>query len=285
MPVMMKTRTLKLAVLNMYKENTDNQGLRCIKEILDRSEIKIDYTFFDVRSLYEVPSLDFDIYISTGGPGNPLEYNENWTDSYFELIDSIFAWNRDNTDAPKFLFSICHSFQMLCSHTGIASITKREHVSFGIVPLKKTKLGLDDPSLDGLTSLFYAADHRHFQVVNPDMARIDNMNASIIVLDQFDPTQSLGRSLMAVRFSPEIIGVQFHPEADVPGMKAIIARKSVQDQIALIYGSHKLEEIESLLDMPETIDKMNQTMIPMFLRTCQNRLTYSPIVEAVNESV
>ncbi len=282
---MKKTRTIKLAVLNMYKENTDNQGLRCIKEILDSSEFNIDYTFYDVRTLFEIPNLDFDVYISTGGPGNPLEYNENWTESYFDLIDSLFKWNKENPGAPKFLFSICHSFQMLCSHTGIANITKREHVSFGIVPLKKTKAGLDDPALAGLSSLFYAADHRHFQVVNPDFARIENMNASIIAMDEFDPTKSLGRSLMAVRFSPEVVGVQFHPEADVKGMRAIIAKESVQDQLALIYGTHKLEEIQHLLDMPDTIEKMHQTMLPMFLRSCQNRLTYSPIAEAVNESV
>ncbi|HMG15660.1 MAG TPA: hypothetical protein VK590_09445 [Saprospiraceae bacterium] len=269
----------------MYKENADNQGLRCIKEILDRSEIKIEYSFFDVRSQFEIPDLDFDVYISTGGPGNPLEYNVNWSDRYFNLIDRLFIWNKNNPDAPKFLYSICHSFQMLCSHTGIASITKREHVSFGIVPLKKTKAGLEDPVLNGLDAIFYAADHRHFQVINPDLAKIDNINASIIVFDEIDPTQTVSRSVMAVRFSPEIVGVQFHPEADVTGMKTIIARETVQAEIAKVYGKNKLGQIRSLLDDPHTIERMNQTMIPMFLRSCQNRLTYSPIIEAVNESV
>lgn len=282
---MMKTKILKVAILNMYKENTDNQGLRCIQEILDRSEINISYTYFDVRSQFEIPNLDFDVYISTGGPGNPLEYDENWSDKYAQLIDDLFEWNKENKHYPKFLFAICHSFQMLCAQTGIAKITKREHVSFGIVPLIKTSSGSLDEILLEFDDKFFVADHRYFQVVNPDISRLEQLDASILAFDELFPDLSIERSLMAVRFSPEIIGVQFHPEADVKGMKAIISRESVQAEIAKVFGSKKLGEINSLLDDPDTIEKMHQTMLPKFLLSCQNRLSYSLNLEAVNESV
>lgn len=282
---MMKTKMLKVAILNMYKENADNQGLRCIQEILDRSELNISYSYFDVRSLFEIPNLDFDVYISTGGPGNPLEYNENWSDKYAKLIDDLFEWNKENKQYPKFLFAICHSFQMLCAQTGIAKITKREHFSFGIVPLNKTISGSMDEILQEFEDKFYVADHRYFQVVNPDSSKLKHLDASILAYDELNQDLSIEKSLMAVRFSPEIIGVQFHPEADVKGMRAIISRESVQAEIAKVFGSTRLAEIKTLLDNPDTIEKMHQTMLPKFLMSCQNRLTYSSNLEAVNESV
>ncbi len=61
---------LRLAILDMY-DNTPNQGMRCIKEILDRYSEVLEYETFDVRHLCQIPDLSFDAYISTGGPGDP----------------------------------------------------------------------------------------------------------------------------------------------------------------------------------------------------------------------
>ena len=63
-------KLLKLAILDLY-DNTPNQGMRCIKEIVKHFDSEYDWKVFDVRGKAEVPDLSYDIYISTGGPGSP----------------------------------------------------------------------------------------------------------------------------------------------------------------------------------------------------------------------
>ena len=63
-----------MAILDLY-EGAPNEGMRCIREILamiapEKSDIFTDE--FEVRLHKKLPGLDYDIYISTGGPGSPL---------------------------------------------------------------------------------------------------------------------------------------------------------------------------------------------------------------------
>jgi GMP synthase-like glutamine amidotransferase len=70
----------------------------------------------------ELPEINqYDIYISTGGPGDPL-VGEAGTKKYYELIDALTKWNLENQLKKHVLF-ICHSFQMACKHFGLAEIT------------------------------------------------------------------------------------------------------------------------------------------------------------------
>ena len=49
--------------------------MRGFREILERykekNNLDLTYQVFDVRRKVEVPDMDFDIYISSGGPGEP----------------------------------------------------------------------------------------------------------------------------------------------------------------------------------------------------------------------
>ena len=85
--------TLRVAILDLY-EGAENQGMRCIREILnqfaDSHHLNLEKAEFDVRLKHEVPGLDFDIYISSGGPGSPLESEgSNWEKKYFGWKNSI----------------------------------------------------------------------------------------------------------------------------------------------------------------------------------------------------
>jgi hypothetical protein len=66
---------IKVAILDLYN-GIANEGMRGFQDILNRYKTKHDlnitYKIFDVRRGCEVPGLDFDIYISSGGPGSPL---------------------------------------------------------------------------------------------------------------------------------------------------------------------------------------------------------------------
>ena len=91
----------------------------------------IDYEVFDVRYKREIPGLDFDIYISSGGPGDPLDGDGVWDKEYFDLMDQLWEHNKNHAE-KKFVFFVCHSFQMICHHMGIGTISLRRKESFGL---------------------------------------------------------------------------------------------------------------------------------------------------------
>src|ERR1700682_4129505 len=92
----MKT-TLRVAILELY-EGQPNQGMRCLKEILEQfaanNQLQLKLETFDVRLKKQVPDLSFDIYISSGGPGSPLESeNSEWEKAYFNWLAKIEKQN------------------------------------------------------------------------------------------------------------------------------------------------------------------------------------------------
>ena len=83
------SKAIRIAILDM-NEGLPNQGMRCIREILnqfgDTANIELDWDEFEVRLQKQVPDLGYDIYISSGGPGSPLESEgSEWEKVYFEL--------------------------------------------------------------------------------------------------------------------------------------------------------------------------------------------------------
>lgn len=254
---------LRLAVLDMY-DNTPNQGMRCIKEILEEYGKVFDVEVFDVRGKNQVPDLSFHIYISTGGPGSPLEGDGIWDINYYEWMDSVFDWNQ--TEYPKkHVFFICHSFQMACAHLQLAQITRRRSKAFGTFPVHLTDAGLDEPIFDGLPDPFYIADFREWQVIQPDETRFAELGAEIMCLEKIRPHVPLERAIMAVRFSEEFIGTQFHPEADSDGMLLHFLDPERRRAIVEEHSEQKyLEMIDHLRDA-DKISLTHDVILPSFL--------------------
>ena len=79
---------IKVAILDLY-DGIANQGMRGFNEILNRykTQHNIDLTWqvFNTRQKNELPDTSFDLYISSGGPGNPLSQDEEWDKNYFKL--------------------------------------------------------------------------------------------------------------------------------------------------------------------------------------------------------
>ena len=113
--------TYKVAILDLY-EGQANQGMRCIREILaewgSKNNIQIQLDEFNVREHLAVPSLDYDLFISSGGPGSPLDtIDTKWEAAYFSWLTQLEQWNNSTNCFPKkHAFFICHSFQLLCRH-------------------------------------------------------------------------------------------------------------------------------------------------------------------------
>ena len=267
----MNEHTIKIAILDMYN-GEPNQGMRCIIDIINRFNQIVSFKIFDVRRKSELPKVkDFDIYISTGGPGNPLEGDGIWDKSYYAFIDELVAWNNEN-EIKKHVLFICHSFQMACKHFGLAEITKRNDTSFGVMTVHKTKEGNNDPLLEGLEDPFYAVDSRDYQVVQPHLNVFADKGAKIISLEKIRDHVQFERAIMAVRFTKYFVGTQFHPEADPLSFVANLKKAETRDKIINMKGRKKFRNmLEDLLD-EEKIYKTNETLIPNFLRMAINDL-------------
>lgn len=267
----MSDKIIKIALLDMYN-GEPNQGMRCIINVINRFSPVVNFEIFDVRLKCELPNINkFDVYISTGGPGNPLIGDGKWDIKYYEFIDSLTKWNTENTVKKHVLF-ICHSFQMACLHFELATVTKRNDTSFGVMTIHKTKDGTTDSLFEGLADPFYGIDSRDYQVVQPKLSVFAKKGAKIISLEKIRDHVQYERAIMAVRFTDYFVGTQFHPEADPISFIAHLRNKEVKEKIKNMKGKKKFRNmLEDLMD-DDKIYKTYETLIPNFLRVAINDL-------------
>jgi GMP synthase-like glutamine amidotransferase len=263
----------KLALLNMY-DGHPNQGMQAIREKLNRFSHSIEYTEFDVRGKDEVPDTSFDIYISSGGPGNPLEGDGVWDKLWYELVDALWEHNL-NTEDPaerKYMFFICHSFQMACHHFELGDITKRVVPSFGVYPCHKTKAGMVDELFEELDDPFYIVDSRDWQLIQPRLKVFAEHGAKILALEKIRTHVEYERAIMAVRFSDEFVGTQFHPEAHPAGMKEHFSKEKNKEIVLKNYSVRKYNSMMKHLEDPDRIAHTYDAIIPSFLRSSLDAL-------------
>ncbi len=270
-PATNKSQKIRLAILDMYG-GTPNQGMRCIQEIVRRFESQLVWDVFDVRGKAETPDLTYDIFVSTGGPGSPHDGDGHWDVRYYEWLDEVWQWNQRGKAPKKHVFFICHSFQMACKFFKVGEVNRRKSPSFGTYPVHKTALGFDEPFFQGLSNPFWVADFRHWQVVQPNIERLEALNAQILALEKIRPHVPLERAIMAVRFSDELFGTQFHPEADSSGMLDHFMQRERRKMIIEEHSEEKyLRMIEDLNDSRK-IQFTQDIIIPLFLRRSIRKL-------------
>lgn len=278
----MSTKVYKVAVLDLNK-GVENQGIRCIKEILsDFSgsylDYKIEFTLFDVRQFDEIPDLQFDAYISSGGPGSPFDgVGSVWEEKLFAWMDDLWTYNLDNYP-KKHALMICHSFQLMCRHFDLAEVVKRKSDSFGILPVHPTKSGKSDVIFSKLTDPFYAADFREWQVLQPKTTSIKALGARILAIEKDRPHVPLERAVMALRVSDEIIGTQFHPEANPEGMLYHFSKDHTREKILGRHGEEKFNELIHRLKDPTFLMATYNAFIPTFLRNAINQKDLEEVV-------
>jgi GMP synthase-like glutamine amidotransferase len=265
-----KALRINVAILDLY-EGVENQGMRCIRELLSSyalpAGIEMHKQEFDVRLKEELPDLGYDIYISSGGPGSPLESEgSSWEKKYFEWLQKVEDHNRSaKQDKKKFVLFICHSFQLACRHYAVASVTKRKSTAFGVFPVHMLPDADREPLFTGMNDPFYAVDSRDFQVIQPRTARIRELGASLLCIEKERPHVALERAVMAIRFSPYMIGTQFHPEADAKGMTMYLQREDKKKTVIENYGLAKWENMIEHLNDPDKILWTHDHIIPNFI--------------------
>ncbi|RYE17664.1 MAG: GMP synthase, partial [Sphingobacteriaceae bacterium] len=215
--------SIKVAIIDLYNGHP-NQGMRCFQEILDKyksqHQLDLSYKVFDLRGNNEIPGIDFDIYISSGGPGSPLDSEGSvWENLYFDLIDQIQTHNNSDYPQKKYVLFVCHSFQLMCRHFDLGTVNQRHSTSFGILPIHQTAAGQQDPVFAGLPEPFYSVDSRDWQVIQPKPERFAALGATLLAIEKERPKVEWERCVMAIRFNEYFFGTQFHPEADPDGMR------------------------------------------------------------------
>jgi len=269
----MKNKKLRLAILDMNNGHP-NQGMRCITEIADSYSAFLDVDIYDVRINNEVPDLSYDLYISSGGPGNPLEGNGIWEVRFAELIDKVRAHNMSDALKKKYFFFICHSFQLACHHFELGEITRRKSTSFGIYPVHKTKAGKQDPILKGLPDPYHAVDSRDWQLIQPNLRIFAKRGAQILSLEKIRTHVEYERAIMAVRFSPWMLGTQFHPEADAEGMIAHFKEPENREKILTNFSEKKYKDMMANLHDPDKIELTHNHILPTFIEDAISNLTH-----------
>ena len=265
------SKTIHIAILDLY-EGTENQGMRClhqiIKEFSSEYQINIQTDVFEVRVQNHLPGMDYDIYISSGGPGSPMQDEDNkWELNYFNWIKSLLDYNNKiENKIKKQVFFICHSFQLACRYFEIATVKKRKSTSFGIFPVHVVSEGRNELIFENLPDPFYAVDNRNYQAVEPNHQNISRIGGKILAIEKERPHVDLERALMAVRFNKYMIGTQFHPEADVIGMNNYFQKESTKQ---MIIDNHGIEKWESMIAQLHDTDKIQltyKTILPSFLK-------------------
>jgi homoserine O-succinyltransferase/O-acetyltransferase len=263
-------KQVRVAILDLY-EGAANQGMRCIRQILNdwgtAHRYNVTVKEYDVRLQHQVPDTSYDIYISSGGPGSPLESEgSEWEKVYFNWLKQIENWNNSSEHFPKkHVFFICHSFQLVCRHYNIGNVCPRKSTAFGVFPVHKTDAGRNEPVFDNMPDPFYAVDSRDFQVIEPNYVQLMRSGATILAIEKERPHVPYERAIMAVRFNDHFIGTQFHPEADAQGMSIYLQREDKKQTVIENHGEEKWADMIEQLNDPDKIMWTYNHILPNFL--------------------
>ena len=274
-------KKIRVAILDLY-EGQANQGMRCLREILQQfssaNQLDIVWEEFEVRIKQQIPDLTYDIYISSGGPGSPLESEDTeWERKYFHWLHQVEKFNNNIANQhKKHVMFICHSFQLACRHYKVAKVSKRRSTAFGIFPVHILHDAMNEAVFQGLNDPFYAVDSRDYQVTQPNHHALRQLGASLLAIEKERPHVPLERAIMAIRFNEYMIGTQFHPEADASGMTMYLQR---EDKKQTVIQSHGLEKWKSMIRHLNDPDKILMTyshVIPNFLTQAVEQLQSVP---------
>jgi homoserine O-succinyltransferase/O-acetyltransferase len=270
-------QVLRVAILDLY-EGFANQGMRCIREILntfaDHHGLSLTLDEFDVRSHNQVPDTSYDIYISSGGPGSPTESEgSEWEMHYFRWLKHVEKFNENVANIQKkYVFFICHSFQLVCRHYKIAHVGKRKSTSFGVFPIHMLHDGFEELIFTDLKDPFYVVDSRDYQVIQPNHNRMKEMGCKILAIEKERPHVPYERAIMGIRFNEYFFGTQFHPEADAVGMSMYLQTEEKKKTVIENHGEAKWKSMVEQLNDPDKILYTYNHILPNFLNIALNKM-------------
>jgi hypothetical protein len=283
-PIEPPSRTpLRLCLVDM-NAGVKNEAIRCFHRILDgfralvqraNPNVELVLSHIQPRNLGEAPPADFDLYLSTGGPGSPFDgYDDPWCTKYRDFLDRLVDDALRGGDVVRSALVVCHSFEIAVAHTRVARMERRATRKFGMMPVYPTPAGRRSPLLSDFGERFFAWEHREWEAVGLDRARLAEIGGELWATEsRVDPdTLALvpgaspkGDGLLVFRFSANIEGTQFHPEADRDGAMAWLVRPEQTAAAVEAYGELTYARMIKSLDDPARLVRTFERFIPGWL--------------------
>ncbi len=121
--------------------------------------------------------------------------------------EACVGWVRDAMDASLPLFGICYGHQLISYALGGRIDYLEGGREIGTRPVELTSAAREDPLLAGMPAMFAAHFIREQAVLEPPRGAV------ALAVNDRDPHQML-------RYGPNAVSVQFHPEFTAPIMRA-----------------------------------------------------------------
>jgi GMP synthase-like glutamine amidotransferase len=270
-------RVIRIAILDLY-EGVANQGMRCIRQIIsdwsEDNDFVVETKEFDVRLKNQLPDTSFDVYISSGGPGDPLSTRfDDWDIAWCKWLKEMERWNNNPSNTNrKHIFFICHSFQLASRYFNAGIVCKRKSTAFGVFPVHMLEAGAEETVFDGLLDPFYAVDSRDYQLIQPNHELLQKMGGRILCIEKIRSHVPYERAVMGIRFNDYMIGTQFHPEADAHGMLIHLQTEEKKKTVIENHGEEKLLSMVEQLNDPDKILWTYSHVLPNFLNQAVGEL-------------
>jgi GMP synthase-like glutamine amidotransferase len=276
----MAAPTLKLCLVDM-NNGVKNEATRCFKRLFESFTLAVreanpglDVRLRHVqpRNLGELPGQDADLILSSGGPGSPFDgYEDPWCTGYRHFLDSVVERNLQAPGQAPGVFVVCHSFEIAVNHFQVATMSKREALKFGVFPSYPTEVG-QRTLFEAFGDRLFTWEHRSWEALDLDVRRLSELGGKLLATESREGGVDKGQAVTALHFAPGIVGTQFHPEADRPGVIAWINRSEHAAALRDAYGNSLYERMMKTLADPTRLGKTFALLIPGWLTRRFNRL-------------
>jgi hypothetical protein len=163
---------------------------------------------------------------------------------------------------------------MVVRHFGLAEIVARTDRKFGVMPVYTTAEGQHHPLLGAFGDRLFAFEHRNWEAVDLHESRLRELGGHLLARESRDGV-SKGRAILALEAAPGIEAVQFHPEADRPGVMNWVARPEQAAAFKATYGEVTYQAMLRTLDDPRRLARTFALVIPGWLTRQFNLLAPS----------
>ena len=273
-------RPLRVCIVDMNDGHV-NQAMRCLRGIVSRffrhvqtfnPDLPCELVEVSPRDTdHEIPR-DADLYLSSGGPGSPYDGDDRkWSADYSRFVDWVAESNVDPGPDSKGLFAICYSFEMVVRHFRLAEVAPRAERKFGVMPVYMTNEGQQHPLLKAFGDRLFAFEHRNWEAVDLDEKALAALGGKLLARESRDGV-SKGRAILGLDVVPGIEAVQFHPEADRPGVMNWVARPDQAAAFKAVYGEVTYRAMLRTLDDPRRLARTYALLIPGWMVRRFNRL-------------
>jgi hypothetical protein len=272
---------LKLCLVDM-NNGVPNEATRCFRRLFEgfmrkvreaNPGLEVRLRHVQPRNLGELPQDDVDLVLSSGGPGSPFDgWEENWCSGYRRFLDTVVERNQqDWTQAPG-LFVVCHSYEIAVSHFEVARMAQRDSLKFGVFPAYPTEAGQRSALFEPFGDRLFTWEHRRWEAVDLDARRLSALGGEVLATESRPGGADKGQALTALCFAPGLVGTQFHPEADRPGVIAWMNRPEHAEALKDAYGNSLYERMMKTLEDPTRLGKTFALLIPGWLARRFNAL-------------